>query len=83
MENYKNVYNVLKSYESMYQSAITQKERDRIESSVRSYAKDLPSEIYFELNEGYATGLFEYRHFQSDMERSLNVLSQIIEKNNQ
>ena len=76
MENYEEIYNVLSEREREYVLATTKQERERIESSVRGYANNLPRSVYAELNEGYGSGLFEHGFFESDMGRCLRVLEQ-------
>ena len=52
------------------------KERNEIESLVREFANNIDDEIYLELSQGLASGLFEHGFFESDMKRSLQILKQ-------
>lgn len=53
-----------------------QKIRYEIEHQVRVFIDDIDDELYLELNQGRASGLFEHGFFDSDMERSLLILKQ-------
>lgn len=64
----------LKRYRSDYYSA-SGRARDRIEDSVRCYGENLPDEIYFELNQNSASGLFRHGFLESDLDRSISFLS--------
>ena len=59
-----------------YKSNSTKKnQKPIIEGSVRDYAKNnLPKELYFDLNENVANGLFRHGHFLSDLEGSVAKL---------
>lgn len=54
--------------------------RDRIADGVRCYANNLPDELYFELNQNSASGLFRPGFFESDLDRSIGLLSDMLNK---
>ena len=56
-----------------------QKERYEIEHLVREFIENIDDELYLELNQGRASGLFEHGFFDSDMERALRILKQKID----
>ena len=58
----------------MYLLSNKMRDKNRIETSVRSYVKTFPDELYWELNEGSASGLCEHGFFESDMSRCINIL---------
>lgn len=72
-------YDVLRNYYQQYQLS-SSKERERIETSVRMYARSLPSELYLLLNEDAGNGLFRHGWFESDMCHSLRILKDLVNK---
>lgn len=50
------------------------KEKNRIENDVRLYAEGIDDEIYLEMNNGAASGLFKSAFFESDLDRALTIL---------
>lgn len=50
------------------------KEKNRIENDVRLYAEGIDDEIYLEINNGAASGLFKSAFFESDLDRALTIL---------
>lgn len=52
--------------------------RDRIVDSVRRYGDNLPDELYFELNQNNASGLFRNGFFETDLDRSIGLLSAML-----
>lgn len=76
-EYLQGVFNYLnEKYNEHYLAKNSQK--GIIESQVRSYAKNINTELYTHLNEGSATGLFEPGFFQNDLSRSLKVLKEML-----
>ena len=63
-EEYQAIYNYLSSLNGRHASAKRSSERNRIESDAFNYAKNLPFELYCELNDGAANGLFRHGHSQ-------------------
>lgn len=53
------------------------KEKDRIENDVRLYAEGIDDEIYLEMSNGSAGGLFKSAFFESDLDRALSILDNI------
>lgn len=74
-----SVYNSLSRYRSEYYGSIG-RAQSRIEDSVRMYAETLPGELYLELNQGSASGLFKPAFFQKDLDRSLRILEEKLGK---
>lgn len=69
----------LTEYDSLHYSA-KGKERDRIEQSVRTYADTWVDELYLDLNNNAASGLFSGRSFDRDMNDSIVSLRRMIEE---
>lgn len=74
MNDREEIYNYLKQYEAEYRMAKKGKERDRIENNVRRFADGIDDEIYLELNNNAASGLFGPSFFESDMDNALRLL---------
>ena len=53
------------------------KEKDRIENHIRLYAEGIDDEIYLEMSNGSAGGLFKSAFFESDLDRALSILDNI------
>lgn len=70
------ILNALQHWYDDYCKSTSRNEKERIESSVRHYASNLPGDIYVELNENAGSGLFRHGFFQSDMERCLRILKE-------
>lgn len=68
----------LERYRSDYYSA-SGRARDRIADNVRCYGNTLPDELYFELNQNSADGLFRQGFFESDLDRSISILSKMLD----
>lgn len=73
-ERLKGVRSVLESYCNDYLNALKRTDKDRVEKLVRNYVETLPSELYIELNEGFADGLCKPGFFESDLNRCLRIL---------
>ena len=56
------------------------KDRSAIGNEIRTVADLWDDTIYIALNQGRASGLFEHGFFQSDINRSLTMLREIISK---
>ena len=56
------------------------KERMRIAEEIMRTASNWDDEIYLLLNEGRATGLFEYGFFESDIKKAFMMLKEIIDE---
>ena len=78
-EEIQSVYNTLFQYWRDYDGA-SSKIQSKIEKSARMYADSLPDEIYLTLNQGSARGLFRSAFFQGDLERSLAILEEELER---
>lgn len=74
----KNILADLERYRSEYYSA-NGRARDRIADNVRRYGDNLPDELYFELNQNSASGLFRHGFFESDLDRSISLLSGMLD----
>lgn len=77
-EEYQAIYNYLSSLSGQYASAKRSSERNKIESDAFYYAKNLPFELYCELNDDATSGLFRHGHFDSDMSNALRILKEKI-----
>ncbi|GEM_PF-677510 len=82
-EEYQAIYNYLSSLNGRHASAKRSSERNRIESDAFNYAKNLPFELYCELNDGAANGLFRHGHFDFDMSNALRILKEKINNLNE
>ena len=69
----------LERYRSEYYSA-RGIARERVADSVRCYGNNLPDELYFELNQNSASGLFRPGFFESDLDRSISLLTGMLDK---
>ena len=77
MNDREEIYSYLKQYYREYSLAKNSEERDRIENNVRNFAEGLDDEIYLELNNNAASGLFAPGFFESDMDKSLRQLQNV------
>ena len=75
----KSILADLEKYRSEYYSA-RGRTRERVEDCVRSYANNLPDELYFKLNPNSASGLFRPGFFESDLDHSIDFLSNMMNK---
>ena len=75
----KRILSDLERYKSEYYSA-TGRTRERIADNVRCYCNNLPDELYFELNQNSASGLFRHGFFESDLDSSISLLSDMLDK---
>ena len=75
----KSILADLERYRSEYYSA-SGRTRERIADTVRCYGNNLPDELYFELNQNSASGLFKPGFFESDLDRSISILSGLLAK---
>lgn len=75
----KSILADLERYRSEYYSA-SGRTRERIADNVRCYGNNLPDELYFELNQNSASGLFKPGFFESDLDRSINILLGLLAK---
>ncbi len=74
----KSILADLERYRSDYYSS-SGRARDRIEDNVRCYGNNLPDELYFEFNQNSANGLFRHGFFESDLDRSISILSRMLD----
>lgn len=72
-----SVYDYLNNQHREYYLA-SNKQKETIESQVRSYSNNIDRELYSILNEGYDSGLFEHGFFESDLSRSIHTLSKLL-----
>ena len=77
--NLKRILSDLERYRSEYYSA-RGGARERVADNVRCYGNSLPDELYFELNQDSASGLFRPGFFESDLDRSISLLSEMLDK---
>jgi hypothetical protein len=78
-EKLQSVYNTLSQYRSEYYGSCG-RTQSRIEESVRMYAETLPGDVYVQLNQGSASGLYRPAFFQGDLDRSLSILEEELGK---
>lgn len=82
-EEYQAIYDYLSELRREYTLARKSSERSRIESEASHYAKNLPFELYCELNDNAASGLFRHGFFESDMRYALRILKEKMNKLNE
>ena len=75
----KSILADLERYRSEYYSA-GGRARESVADNVRCYGNNLPDELYFELNQNSASGLFRHGFFESDLDLSINLLSDMLDK---
>ena len=68
MNKYEELYCKIYGWYSDLHCAKNKTEKERIKKSVRSYMKNIDSDLYIEFNEGAASGLLQGNFFDSDME---------------
>lgn len=73
----KRILSDLERYRSDYNSS-SGKTRDSIEENIRYYGNSLPDELYFELNQKSASGLFKRGFVELDLDRSIITLSRML-----
>lgn len=71
---YSQYLHYLEEQYKLYLLSNRRSDKSRIETSVRSYVKTFPDELYLELNEGSASGLCEHGFFESDLSKCINML---------
>lgn len=77
-EAYAFLENSLRDY---YTLNSAKERREWIERRVRTYAdNNLSGDLYLDLNEDSASGLFRHGFFLSDLERSVSILRKMINK---
>lgn len=76
----KSVHRYLEEKHSSYCLTNKKSAKSTIEDSVRTFSHGINDELYLELNEGRATGLFEHVFFESDLSRSLRILEELIKR---
>ena len=74
----KSILTDLERFRSEYYSA-SGRTRDRIADNVRGYGNNLPDELYLELNQNSASGHFRHGFFESDLDRSISILSGMLD----
>ena len=69
----------LERYRSDYNSS-NGRARQNVADNVRCYGNNLPDELYFALNQNSASGLFRPGFFESDLDRSISLLTGMLDK---
>ena len=69
----------LERYRSDYYSS-RGRAREKVADNVRCYSNNLPDELYFALNQNSASGLFRPGFFESDLDRSISLLTGMLDK---
>lgn len=78
-KNIEEIYNHLSDLDRKYTLASNKQEKERIESYTRTYADSyIDDDIYTQMSEGKASGLFARGHYDFDMEQSLRILKDIL-----
>lgn len=72
MNDRKQIYRDLNDFRTKYFDA-KGKEKERIENNVRQYAKGIDDEIYLEMSNGAASGLFKSTFFENDLDKALSI----------
>lgn len=74
-KNIEEIYNHLSDLDRKYTLASNKQEKERIESYTRTYADSyIDDDIYAQMSEGSACGLFAHGHYDFDMWNSLRIL---------
>lgn len=74
-KNIEEIYNHLSDLDRKYTLASNKQEKERIESYTRTYAdSNIDDDIYAQISEGSASGLFAHGHYDFDMWNSLRIL---------
>lgn len=74
-KNIEEIYNHLSDLDRKYTLASNKQEKERIESYTRTYADSyIDDDIYAQMSEGSASGLFAHGHYDFDMWNSLRIL---------
>lgn len=80
-KNIEEIYNHLSDLDRKYTLASNKQEKERIESYTRTYADShIDDDIYAQMSEGSASGLFAHGHYDFDMWNSLRILKDILQK---
>ena len=73
--NIEEIYKHLSDLDRMHTLASNKQERERIENYTRTYADSyIDDDIYSQMSEGSASGLFAHGHYDFDMWNSLRIL---------
>lgn len=73
--NIEEIYKHLSDLDRMHTLASNKQERERIENYTRTYADSyIDVDIYAQMSEGSASGLFAHGHYDFDMWNSLRIL---------
>lgn len=79
--NIEEIYKHLSDLDRMHTLASNKKERERIEDNTRTYANSyIDDNIYTQMSEGSASGLFAPGHYDYDMWNSLRILKDKLQK---
>lgn len=79
--NIEEIYKYLSDLDRMHTLASNKKERERIEDNTRIYANSyIDDNIYTQMSEGSASGLFAPGHYDYDMWNSLRILKDKLQK---
>lgn len=74
-KNIEEIYNHLSDLDRKYTLASNKQEKERIENYTRTYAdSNIDDDIYAQMSEGSASGLFAHGHYDFDMWNSLRIL---------
>lgn len=79
-EYLRNVYKYLQEQHAEYVTTTKKSSKSKIEDRVRLFSKGFDDDLYLELNEGCATGLFEPGFFESDLSKSLQKLNCLLKQ---
>lgn len=77
--NIEEIYTHLSDIDRKHTLASNKLERESIEDYTRTYANHyIDDDIYTQMSEGKASGLFARGHYDFDMEQSLRILKDIL-----
>lgn len=80
-KNIEEIYNHLSDLDRKHTLASNDQERERIEDYTRTYADSfIDDDIYAQMSEGSANGLFAHGHYDFDMCNSLRILKDKLQK---
>jgi|UniRef100_UPI003FEFF681 hypothetical protein len=73
--NIEEIYNHLLDIDRKRTLTSNKQERERIEDYIRTYVNNcIDDDIFAQMSEGCASGLFAHGHYDFDMEQSLRIL---------
>lgn len=74
---------IIEDYYKYFDEAYTEwfthtKQRTEIENRVRSYANNMPDELYCTISPDNASGLMAHGFFESDLKKTIRILGEML-----